>query len=102
MEETILTTEKIYDGKIISLTVHQVKLPNGKQAKREVIKHPGAVAIVAFDPKGDILLVRQFRLAAGKILSEIPAGTMNRGEDPVACAIREMQEETGYKPGKLE
>jgi ADP-ribose pyrophosphatase len=102
MEETILTSEKIYDGKIIDLTVHQVKLSNDKKTKREVIGHPGAVAIVAFDTNGDVLLVRQFRLAAGKILSEVPAGTMNPGEDPRECAIREMQEETGYKPGKLE
>jgi ADP-ribose pyrophosphatase len=102
VEETILTTEKIYSGRIINLKVHQVKLPNGEEAKREVVEHPGAVAIVAFDADGNVLLVRQFRLAAGKILSEIPAGTLNRGEDPRECAIRELQEETGYKPGKLE
>jgi ADP-ribose pyrophosphatase len=102
MEETILSTEKIYDGRIIKVAVHQVNLPNGEQAKREIVQHPGAVAIVAMDAKGDVLLVRQFRLAAGRVLSEIPAGTLNVGEDPHECAVRELQEETGYKPNKLE
>ncbi|MFN8373559.1 MAG: NUDIX hydrolase [Anaerolineae bacterium] len=102
MEETILSTEQIYSGRVIKLSIHEVRLPDGANAKREVVQHPGAVAIVALDANGDVLLVRQFRLAAGKILSEIPAGTLHPGEDPRECAIRELQEETGYKPGKLE
>jgi ADP-ribose pyrophosphatase len=102
MEEIILSSEEIYNGRVVKLALHQVRLPNGEEAKREVVRHPGAVAIVAFDANGDVLLVRQFRLAAGKILSEIPAGTLNPGEDPLECAIRELQEETGYKPGKIE
>jgi ADP-ribose pyrophosphatase len=102
VEETILSTQEIYSGRIVHLAVHQVRLPDGSKAKRETIKHPGAVAIVALDVNGDLLLVRQFRLAAGKVLREIPAGTLYPGEDPLVCAVRELQEETGYKPGKLE
>lgn len=102
MDETILSTDELYNGRVVKLAVHQVRLPNGAEAKREIVRHPGAVAIVALDENGDVLLVRQFRLAAGKILSEIPAGTLNPNEDPLECAIRELQEETAYKPGKIE
>ncbi|NWF68244.1 MAG: NUDIX hydrolase [Chloroflexi bacterium] len=102
MNETILHTEKIYQGRVISLAVHQVELENGVQARREIVRHPGAVAIVALNERREVLLVTQFRLAAGKTLREIPAGTLEAGEDPLECAARELQEETGYKPGKLE
>ncbi len=102
MEETTLRSEQIYDGRIIRLSVLEVRLPDGKIAKRELITHPGAVAIVALDEAGNVLLVRQFRTAANRILLEIPAGTLHPGEDPLVCAERELQEETGYRPGKLE
>jgi ADP-ribose pyrophosphatase len=101
MQETILKTEKIYSGRVIKLAVHDVQLPDGTTARRELVQHPGAVAIVALLPRRKVLFVRQFRIAAGKILSEIPAGTLKPNEPPEACAIRELQEETGYKPGKL-
>lgn len=101
MQETIISTRSIYDGRIVKLDLHEVELPNGEHSQREVIRHSGAVAVVALD--GDsVLLVRQFRLPAGKVLLEIPAGTLEPGEDPLACAERELQEETGYKPGHLE
>jgi len=102
MQETILDTEKIYSGRVIKLVVHDVRLPDGGQAKRELVQHPGAVAMVALDGERKVLLVRQFRMAAGQVLAEIPAGTLQPGEAPDACAVRELQEETGYKPGKLE
>jgi len=102
MEETIVGSQEIYSGRVVNLAIHEVRLPNGSTSKREVVKHPGAVAMVAFDDKQNVLLVRQFRLPAGKILYEIPAGTLKPAEPPVDCAIRELQEETGYKPGKLE
>jgi ADP-ribose diphosphatase len=102
MDETILYTQHLYNGRIINLDIHEVLLPDGNHSKREVIKHPGAAAIVAVDPDGKILLVRQFRLAAGKVLREIPAGTLNADEPPADCAARELQEETGYKPGQLD
>lgn len=101
MQETIISTRSIYDGRIVKLDLHEVELPNGEHSQREVIRHSGAVAVVALD--GDnVLLVRQFRLPAAKVLLEIPAGTLEPGEDPLACAERELQEETGYKPGGLE
>lgn len=102
MEETILSREEIYSGRVVNLSVATVRLPNGGESRRELVKHPGAVAIVALDADQNVLLVRQFRLAAGKILLEIPAGTLKPDEPPEVCARRELQEETGYLPGKLE
>lgn len=102
MDETILYTQHLYKGRIVKLDLHEVRLPDGNHSKREVITHPGAAAIVAIDADGKILLVRQYRTAAGKVLREIPAGTLNAEEPPAECAARELQEETGYKPGKLE
>lgn len=98
MKETITNTEKIFDGRIIHLAVHDVMLPNGKSSKREIIHHGGAVAIVVTDADQRVLLVQQFRLPANKVMWEIPAGTLETDEDPETCAIRELQEETGYKP----
>jgi len=102
MQEIITATRKIYKGRVITLDIHEVRLPDGNLSKREIIQHPGAVAIVALDPDQNVLLVRQFRLAANKILYEIPAGTLEPGEPSDICAERELQEEAGYKPGKLE
>jgi ADP-ribose pyrophosphatase len=102
MRETVNHTQRIYTGRVIALDVHQVSLPDGAPATRERVVHPGAVAIVALDPAGHVLLVRQYRLAADRVMLEIPAGTLNAGEDPAECAVRELQEETGYRPGKLE
>lgn len=102
MREKILHTQEIYHGRVVRLNVHDVELPNGERSKRELIQHPGAVAIVALDADGNVLLVRQYRIAADRIMLEIPAGTLNPGEDPEVCAVRELQEETGYKPGSIE
>lgn len=102
MEETTLRTRQIYEGRIIKLSVLDVRLPDGNESQRELITHPGAVAIIALDADENVLLVRQFRTAANRILMEIPAGTLHPGENPHACAERELQEETGYKPGQLE
>src|SRR4051794_22074205 len=92
LTETLQKSEPIYDGKIVHLFVDTVKLPNGKTAKREVVRHVGAVALVPIDKDGSVILVRQYRHAAGRILLEIPAGTLNKGEDPDLCAERELQE----------
>lgn len=102
MQEKIIDTKEIYSGRIVHLSLLDVRLPNGETAKRELITHPGAVAVVALDEHQNVLLVRQFRVAAKGILKEIPAGTLNPNEDPLVCAERELQEETGFKPGKLE
>ncbi|HYO88746.1 MAG TPA: NUDIX hydrolase [Candidatus Limnocylindrales bacterium] len=100
MTETILHEEHVYDGRVVHLAVLDVRLQNGQTAKRELVRHPGAVAIVPLIGD-DVLMVRQFRIAAGRMMLEIPAGTLNPGEEPLVCAERELQEETGYKPGAL-
>jgi ADP-ribose pyrophosphatase len=102
MHETILRADRIFSGKVVTLDILQVELPDGQQVVREVIQHSGAVAVVPLDASGQVILVRQFRSAARQSYIELPAGIRNPGEDPVECAAREMQEETGYRPGKLE
>lgn len=102
MEEKIIQTRHIYKGHVVKLDVHEVLMPDNSHSKRELVNHPGAVAIAALDTDEHVLLVRQYRLGAGKVIREIPAGTLNAGENPADCAIRELQEETGFKPGKLE
>jgi ADP-ribose pyrophosphatase len=102
LKELFVSTERIYEGKIINLRRDKVCLPNGKEAAREVVEHPGAVAIVPVLPDGRILMVRQFRHPVGQVLLEIPAGKLDAGEDPDACAARELEEETGYRAGRLQ
>lgn len=102
MEETVLNKADVYQGRVINLAILDVRLPDGTQSKREVVKHPGAVAMVALDQANHVLLVKQYRIAAERVMLEIPAGTLRAGEPPLMCAERELQEETGYRPGKLE
>jgi ADP-ribose pyrophosphatase len=97
-----LSSRYVYKGHNIRLRVDDVVLPSGKETVREVIEHDGAVVIVALDEKDNVLLVRQFRHAAGKELLELPAGGIDPGETPEETARREMQEETGYMPQKIE
>lgn len=99
-EETI-SSQIIYEGRIIKLRKDLVRLPDGRESTREVVIHRGAVAAVPLLEDGSVVMVKQFRQAAGQELLEIPAGTLEAGEDPEACAQRELQEEIGYKPGKL-
>ena len=101
MQEIVTHETRVYEGRVVKLVVLDVTLPNGGAAKRELVRHPGAVAVVPLIDD-DVLMVRQFRMAAGRVMLEIPAGTLNPGEDPAVCADRELQEETGYKPGVLE
>ncbi len=101
MKETKLSSTHIYQGHVIKVEVDEILLPNGKQSKRDVIRHPGAVGIVAVDDDGNVLLVRQHRYPVAKDLLEIPAGTLNPNEDPLVCADRELREETGYQPVTL-
>ena len=100
LTENTLESELIYDGRVVHLYMETVRLPNGNVSKREVIKHSGAVAIVAFDPDGNVLLVRQYRQATRRLLLEIPAGTLDPGEAPLDCAIRELQEEMAINQEK--
>ena len=101
MEERTLESRRIYEGRVISLRIDKVLLPSGRQTKREVVEHGDCVAIIALDPDGDVVLVKQFRQAAGKALLEIPAGNVDRGESPEQAAIRELGEETSLEAGKL-
>jgi ADP-ribose pyrophosphatase len=99
--ETVTGSERIYEGRIVNLRIDTVTLPNGKQSRREVVEHGGAVAIVAMKDESTVLLVRQFRLPAGKPLLEIPAGGIDKGENPEEAARRELAEEIGMVPGTL-
>lgn len=99
--EKLVNKVKLFEGNIINLRRDTVILPNGKQATREVVEHPGAVAIVPIADDGRIILVRQYRHSTGKLLLEIPAGKLDKGEQPDACARRELEEETGYRAGNL-
>lgn len=100
-EETTLSSKKVFDGKLLNVFLDKVRIPNGKEATREYIKHPGAVAVVPIQEDGKILLVRQFRYPAKKIFLEVPAGKLDKDEHPDHCVIRELEEETGYVAGTL-
>lgn len=100
-EEKTISSKFIYKGRIITLLVDEVKLPNGKTGNREIIKHPGAVAIIAITDDNKIILVEQYRKALERSLIEIPAGKMEQGEAPEATVLRELEEETGYTTNSL-
>jgi len=100
--EKTLSSQLIYDGHAVRLRVDAVRMPSGRETTREIVEHRDCVAVVAIDGDSNVLLVNQFRKAVGKELLEIPAGGIDPGEDPVAAVRREMQEETGYLPQKLE
>ncbi|SHF58586.1 NUDIX hydrolase [Ornithinibacillus halophilus] len=101
-EEKTIKTEKIFEGKVITLQVDDVLLPNGKTSKRELIKHPGAVGIIPITNDNKIVLVEQFRKPLEKSIIEIPAGKLEPGEKPEVTAVRELEEETGYTTDSLE
>ena len=100
MEKTV-SSQLIYAGKIINLRLDEVELQNGMQVKREVVEHPGAVAILAVTTEGQAYFVRQYRKAIEKELLEIPAGKLDAGEEAETCAMRELMEETGMKADKM-
>ncbi|QFT89504.1 ADP-ribose pyrophosphatase [Bacillus sp. THAF10] len=102
LKEKTLHSEKLFSGRIIDLYLEDVELPNGKTSKREIIKHPGAVAVIAFTEENKMVMVRQYRKAMERVLVEIPAGKLEIGEEPVVTAKRELEEETGYTCDDLE
>ena len=95
LSEEFISREEIFHGRIVDLRVDTVRLPNGHLTTREVIDHPGGVAIVAIDEDDNVLTVKQYRYAFGTVLEELPAGKLECGEDPAAAARRELSEETG-------
>ncbi|MCL6520630.1 MAG: NUDIX hydrolase [Armatimonadetes bacterium] len=101
IKEKTIESKRIFEGRIVSLRVDTVELPNGRRTTREVVEHKGAVAVVPMLDHERVVMVRQFRQPVGSELLEIPAGTLEDGEDPADCARRELAEEIGYYPGKL-
>ena len=100
-EEVTISSRPVFQGKVISLQVDEVRLPDGSTSTREIVKHPGAVAVLAL-LDGRMIVVEQYRKAMERSLVEIPAGKREPGEPPEQAAARELEEETGWKAGKLE
>lgn len=99
--ERVTASDRIYDGRILNVRLDTVEMADGRSARREIVEHAAVVAIVPVDSDGNVVLVRQYRLAAGEALLEIPAGGVDDGENVEAAAQREMQEEIGHRAGAL-
>lgn len=94
--------QTVYKGRVVTLNLETETLPNGVSVELEVVRHPGAAAIVPLKDDYTVILIRQYRLAAGGYIYEIPAGKLQPGEDPAHCATRELEEEIGYRAGHLD
>ena len=101
MKEHTKSSEIVFKGKLLDARKDIVVLPNGKTGSREWINHPGAVCCVPLLSNGKIILIRQYRYPLRKVMIELPAGKLERGEKPEMCAIRELEEEIGYKANKI-
>ncbi len=101
-ERRLIASRRLYEGQRVSMRLDEVALPSGRVAAYEVVEHPGAAAIVALTAERRVFLVRQFRQAVGAELLELPAGTIEPGESPLACARRELAEEVGRAAGRWE
>lgn len=101
LAEEILSEECIFDGAVFTVKKLRVRLPDGKEASREILVHRGGATVVPVDAEGNVYLVRQCRIATGEILYETPAGKLEIGEDPYDCAVRELKEETGLLAGRV-
>ena len=100
--ETRLERREVFNGKLLHVFSDTVRLPDGRTSVREVLEHQGAVCVVPLKRDGTVVLVRQFRYAVGRDILEIPAGKIDKGEtDPVAAAVRELREETGYTASEI-
>ena len=101
-EEETISSRTVYEGRAVKLRVDTVRMPDGRETTREIVEHSACVAIIAIDDVGNVLLVEQFRKPVEKVLLEIPAGGIDPGETPGDCVRREMREETGFLPQKVE
>jgi ADP-ribose pyrophosphatase len=101
MAYEVVSSEKKYSGRVLALRVDSIRLGNGKETRLEVIEHRGSVVMVPVDDDGGIWFVRQYRHAAGREILELPAGSLEPGEEPAACAARELREEIGMRAGTL-
>ncbi|WP_186578293.1 NUDIX hydrolase [Aquibacillus kalidii] len=101
-EEKTIQSKQIFKGRVINVQVDEVTLPNGKTSNRELVKHPGAVAVIAVTKENKIIFVEQYRKPLEKSIVEIPAGKLELGEEPIVTAKRELEEETGYTTNELE
>ncbi len=100
LTEKTIGSREVFRGRIIRVRQDTVRLPDGREAQREVVEHPGGVGILAIDGEDRVLLVRQYRYALGRVLTEIPAGKREPGEEPFLTAQRELQEEVGATAGR--
>lgn len=101
MTEKVLSSKIIFEGKIFTVHVDDVELPDKSTSKREIVEHSGGVGVIAVDENKNVFIVRQYRIAFSEIVTEIPAGKLNKGENPYECGIRELEEETGYCANKV-
>ena len=102
MYEKTISSKSIFQGVIVDLRVDRVILPNGAEAGREVVSHPGGVCVVPYHDDGTVTVVRQFRYPFGTVITELPAGKLERGEDHRLAGIRELEEETGLTADSFE
>ncbi len=100
-EEKTMKSDKLYEGKILNLRIDTVELPDKKYSKREIVEHPGGVAVIPVTDDNSVILVKQYRKAVERFLYEIPAGKLELNEEPRQTAVRELKEETGFTANKL-
>lgn len=102
LEEKKISSEEIFNGVAIHLFRDEILLPNGNKGIREVVRHPGAVCVIPVTDEGEVIFVNQFRYALDRVTLEVPAGKLEKGEDPMEAALRELSEETGVRAEHIE
>lgn len=100
LNEVTVSSRVVFQGRVVQVLQDEAQLPDGNRALRDVVRHPGGAAVLALEEDGTVWLVRQFRYPLGEVLLELPAGKLDRGEDPALAARRELSEETGLEAGR--